>query len=100
MLGDGAVPAAATGRPAAKKGLKATRKTTRKKVKKRSAKRTSSKRTNWNAVLGALPASFTAAQVKQAAGNTSNDADVHQALLRWRKAGKVTNSARGQYKKV
>lgn len=60
----------------------------------------SSKRTNWNALLEGLPRSFTAAQVKRAAGDASNQADVHQALLRWRKAGRIATSARGKYRKT
>jgi predicted RNase H-like nuclease (RuvC/YqgF family) len=60
----------------------------------------SSGRTNWNALLDSLPRSFTAAQVKDAAGEASNQADVHQALLRWRKAGRVTTRQRGKYRKA
>lgn len=83
MLGDGAAPRRAT-QPA-----KTRRNETR-----------SSGRTNWNELLENLPRSFTAAQVKEAAGQASNQADVHQALLRWRKAGRVTTKQRGKYRKT
>ena len=81
MLGTGTAPRKAVRRAKPKKGRKA------------------SKRTNWNALLEGLPRSFTAAQVKSAAGDASNQADVHQALLRWRKAGRIATSARGKYRK-
>lgn len=83
MLGDGAAPGKAT-QPS--------------KPRKKQTKAPS--RTNWNALLNDLPRSFTAAQVKEAAGESANQADVHQALLRWRKAGRVTTKQRGRYRKT
>lgn len=113
MLDTGAAPAKTTLGPAAKKARKATKKKATKKrarkaakkvakkvAKQRPAKKKSANRTDWNAVLAGLPESFTAMQVKEAAGNRSNDADVHQALLRWRRAGSVTTTGRGQYQKA
>lgn len=109
MLDSGAAPAKTTLGPAAKKARKATKKKATKKrarkaakkvAKQRPAKKKSANRTDWNAVLAGLPESFTAMQVKEAAGNRSNDADVHQALLRWRRAGSVTTTGRGQYQKA
>ena len=84
MLGTGPTPRTPTGKRESKKGKS----------------KSSGKRTNWNALLEALPRSFTAAQIKRAAGDASNQADVHQALLRWRKAGSIATSARGKYKKT
>lgn len=83
MLGDGAAPKRAA-QPA----------------KQRKSKAKPAGRTNWNALLESLPRSFTAAQVKEAAGQAANQADVHQALLRWRKAGRVTTKQRGKYRKA
>lgn len=90
---------------ATKTPSRATRKQTAKTPKKSAAKKKTGRkkratRTNWNAVLQALPSSFTAGQAKEAAGNRANSADVHQALLRWRKAGTITTSGRGQYGKT
>jgi hypothetical protein len=84
MLGDRPTPQ--------KRGGQAKRKKTRGKAK-------ANTRTNWNALLESLAQSFTAAQVREAAGEASNQADVHQALLRWRKAGRVKATGRGKYRK-
>lgn len=85
-------------RSTAKRPARATRKSATKK--KAPAKKKPAKRTDWNAILEKLPQSFAVAQVKEAAGNASTDADVHQALLRWRQAEKVTTPAKGRYEKT
>jgi len=76
----------------------APRKAARQAKRKKTRAKTNS-RTNWNSLLESLSQSFTAAQVKEAAGEASNQADVHQALLRWRKAGRVKATGRGKYRK-
>ena len=63
-------------------------------------KRTSTSRTNWTSLLKGLPRTFTVAQVSEAAGRGANQADVHQALLRWRKAGRIASRQRGKYRKT
>ena len=82
---------------ARKKTIKAAKKSL---ARKKAIRRNRANRTNWNTVLERLPVSFTVGQVKEAAGSRSNYADVHQALLRWRNARRVTTSGRGQYKKA
>ncbi len=96
LQGDTTAPKT-TRRPARKKTVKAAKKS---RATKKAVRRKRASRTNWNTVLEGLPPSFTAGQVKEVVGDTSNYADVQQALLRWRKAERVTTSGRGQYKKT
>lgn len=97
MLERGPAGSRTTPQPGSRSSVSPTPKSVTKKV---PAKRKAGKKTNWNAILEKLPRSFAVAQVKEAAGKKPTEADVHQALMRWRQAEKVTTNGRGQYEKT
>ena len=58
------------------------------------------RRTDWNVILGRLDKSFSSGDVRKTAGTGPKQADVHQALLRWVKDGRVKRISKGQYRKA
>ena len=110
-------PALATSRPkkkalkkkAAKKRASAKRKSTAKKAPatKKKAKTTARKkasargRVEWDAVLAALPATFTVDDVlKQPGARSKGRKQVYPAIGRWVKAKKARKVGKGRYKRV
>ena len=106
-------PALATSRPkkkkAAKKKTSAKRKSTAKKAPatKKKAKTTARKkssargRAEWDAVLAALPATFTVDDVlKQPGARSKGRKQVYPAIGRWVKAKKARKVGKGRYKRV